>query len=32
MTQALKVAGVDLKKGKGQVVLRSTLTPRAAKR
>jgi hypothetical protein len=28
MKQALKVAGADLKKGRGEVVLKATLTPR----
>lgn len=28
MKQALKVAGADLKKGRGEVVLEATLTPR----
>ena len=32
MAQALKVAGVDLKKGKGQVELRSTIAPRPTRR
>jgi hypothetical protein len=32
MRQALKVAGADLKKGNGEVVLKSTLTSRAIKR
>ena len=32
MAQALKVAGADLKKGKGHVELRSTLAPRPSRR
>lgn len=32
IAQALNVAGVDLKKGRGEVVLRSTISRRAARR